>query len=269
MMDISGKPMFAHVFERTWRAETIDQIVVATTIDPSDDPVVDFCSQHNFPFYRGSLFDVLDRYYHAALIFNPDTIVRITADCPIIDPEVIDRTVNAFWGIRKPQDVELSIRASQRSNNPIWTNTIGMNISKDEKLEAYDFTTNRLPPPWGRTYPVGLDTEVCSMNNLEIAWREATEPHQREHVMPYFYDHLERFRVLLVNHDPDYGKLRWTVDTSADLELIRLIFSSFPGRNNFSWTEILNLFSNNPELGKINAGVKPKNYLQIDHRIDE
>ncbi len=92
----------------------------------------------------------------------------------------------------------------------------------------YDFVANRLPPPWGRTYPVGLDLEVCSIDGLELAWNEAAQPHQREHVMPFFYEQPQRFRIYLLDHDPDYGSLRWTVDTPADLELLRKVFARFP-----------------------------------------
>jgi hypothetical protein len=99
---------------------------------------------------------------------------------------------------------------------------------------AFDFAANRLPPPWGRTYPIGLDLEVCSFARLELAWEEAALPHQREHVMPFFYEQPDRFRILLLNHPVDYGSLRWTVDTADDLELLRqslptLIATTSPG----------------------------------------
>jgi len=130
----------------------------------------------------------------------------------------------------------------------------------------YDFAANRLPPPWGRTYPIGLDTEVCTFHALETAWKEAREPHQREHVMPYFYDHQERFRILLVNHDQDYGDMRWTVDTAEDLELVRQIFARFAPRGDFSWLEVLELFQREPELARINAQVRHKTYDEVDNR---
>ena len=231
LLDIAGQPMLVHVFERTRLAKTINQVVVATTDDPSDDAIEALCQERGYPYYRGSLYDVLDRYYQAACLFAADVIVRITADCPLIDPEVIDKTVLGFLG------------------NGI-----------------YDFAANRLPPPWGRTYPIGLDTEVCSFAALELAWREAWQPHQREHVMPFFYDQPERFRILHVNHSRDYGRLRWTVDTPEDLKLVRQIFARFPDREDFSWLEVLELFEKEPDLALINAQINAKDYRQVDVR---
>jgi spore coat polysaccharide biosynthesis protein SpsF len=175
---------------------------------------------------------VLDRYYQAARAYNTDVIVRITSDCPLIDAGVVDKTVQEFLA-----------------------------------PGGYDFAANRLPQPWGRTYPVGLDTEVCTFEGLETAWREAQAPHQREHVMPFFYEQPERFRILHVNNTVDYGALRWTVDTPEDLELVRQIFARFPGRQDFTWQEVLAVFEREPELAKINAQVKAKDFRQSDDRL--
>ncbi len=261
MLEIAGQPMLVRVVERSRRAARLDQVVVATTIDPSDDPVAELCEKRGYNVFRGSVFDVLDRYYQAASRFEAGLIVRLTADCPLIDPDVIDRTVEAFSGNIQPEDVLLS------RSGPI-------HLFQNSNLEVrnpfpFDFAANRLPPPWGRTYPIGLDAEVCTFTGLETAWREAREPHQREHVMPFFYDHLERFRVLLVNDERDFGSLRWTVDTPADLELVRQVYASFRGREDFSWLETLALFERHPELTQINAGVAAKHYLQVDDRQDE
>lgn len=251
LLEIAGQPMLVHVVERTRRAQTVHQVVVATTTDPSDDPIQHLCQARGYPFYRGSLHDVLDRYYQAARQFQAEVIVRITADCPLIDPGVIDHTVRAFFG---------------GTNPPRW-----------------DFAANRLPPPWKRTYPIGLDTEVCTFAALEQAWQKADELYQREHVMPYLYqnspvfDSLNlppqlpplqpgQFRLLLVNHSPDYGAFRWTVDTPADLELVRQIFARFPGRDDFTWQEVLRLFEQEPRLAQINAHVLHKTAFDVDHR---
>jgi spore coat polysaccharide biosynthesis protein SpsF len=254
MLKIAEKPMLEHVIERTRLASTIGQVVVATTSDRMDDPIVEFCEARAYPYYRGSMFDVLDRYIQAARLFGAETVVRITSDCPLIDPSIIDRTVHAYFGKTEPEDFLLT--------------SAGISPIEPAGLQPVDFAANRLPPPWGRTYPIGLDTEVCTIESLETAWLEAKEKHQREHVMPFFYDHLERFRVLLVNHTRDFGKLRWTVDTPADLELVRQIFSYFPDRGNFSWIEILELFERHSELASINRDVPAKNYRQIDERLN-
>jgi len=264
LLDIAGLPMLALVVERTRRAKTVDEVVVATTNEPDDDLIATLCHEHGYSFFRGSQHDVLDRYFQAAQIFNAEVIVRITADCPLIDPKVIDQTVNAFFGkaasklgivtcILPPGGTDINKPLSELE-------------SVGEKNHEIDFAANRLPPPWGRTFPIGLDTEVCSFRVLEIAWEEALEAHHREHVMPYFYENPSRFRVLLVNYRKDFGELRWTVDTSEDLELVRQIFAQFDGRLDFSWFEVLSLFEREPNLAQINTRVQHKHYLQVDER---
>lgn len=230
LLDLGGHPMLEWVIERTRMAKRIHQVVVATTSDPADDPIEALCRSQGYPCYRGSLYDVLDRYYQTARQFKADVIVRITADCPLIDPEVVDKTIAEFLST------------------------------------SVDFAANRLPPPWGRTYPIGLDTEVCSIAGLELAWKEAKLPYQREHVMPFFYDQPGRFQILHVNHPVDYGTLRWTVDTLQDLILIRNIVEHFQGRLNFSWLEVLDYYQSHPELAGINQMVIPKDYHDFDKR---
>jgi spore coat polysaccharide biosynthesis protein SpsF len=247
LRDIAGKPMLAHVVHRTQHASHVHQVVVATTLDESDEPIVEFCSANAIPCYRGSMHDVLDRYYQAAQQYQAQVVVRITADCPLIDPQLIDEIVIKF--LKEPDD-------------PTKDNAEHLSIREP----AYDFAANRLPPPWGRTYPIGLDTEVCSMHALEIAWREAREKHQREHVMPFFYEHPERFRILHLDYHTDYGNLRWTVDTPEDLEMIQRVFAYFSPREPESWLEVLDLLEKHPDLAQINQQIKPKDYRQVDER---
>jgi spore coat polysaccharide biosynthesis protein SpsF len=244
LLDLAGEPMLRRVVERTRRAKTIHRVVIAITIEPADDPLADYCERQAYPVYRGSLHDVLDRYYQAARWSGAETIVRITADCPLIDPEVIDRTVEAFRGAPLPH----------------------LECLNPGLPGGYMFCANRLPPPWGRTYPIGLDTEVCAFHDLETVWKEAQLPHQREHVMPYFYDHQERFKILLVHHEKDLGALRLTVDTAEDLELLRQVYARFASRDDFSWLEVLSLLESEPALLAINAQVQHKHYQQVDER---
>jgi spore coat polysaccharide biosynthesis protein SpsF len=237
--------MLQRVFIRTSRAASVFQTLFATTTDPSDDPVAEYCDFSGIPFTRGSQFDVLDRYYQAAKSAKADVVVRITADCPVIDPELIDNVVNT--------------------------------LLEDE----YDFVCNRLPPPWTRTYPIGLDVEACTFNVLEKAWKEAKEPQHREHAVPYFYEDVELTRqsrtletgfsprgynIALLHHITDFGDYRWTVDTPEDLEFMRQVYSRFDGRDDFTWKEVLELVHDNPELVKINAGVQHKTLKDIDDR---
>jgi spore coat polysaccharide biosynthesis protein SpsF len=228
--DIGGEPMLIRVVKRVRRAQSVDLVVIATTHDPSDDPVEDLCQKRGVPIYRGSLFDVLDRFYQTALIYQAKTVIRVTADCPIIDPDEIDHVVREF------------------------------------SEQQVDFAANRLPPPWKRTYPIGLDTEVCKFEVLERAWREAREAHQREHVMPYIYETPGRFKVVVLDHPVDYGALRWTVDTPEDLEVIRLIYKYFSNLDTFSWLEVLDLYQKHPELLKMNVHITHNPFNAVDER---
>ncbi len=230
LADIEGQPMLHRVVVRARRSQLAGRVVVATTIDASDDPVAAYCRKMGFPCFRGDLYDVLDRYYQTALHFGARVIVRVTADCPVIDPGEIDRTLRAFFGA----DV--------------------------------DFAANRLPPPWHRTTPIGLDTEVVTFDALAKAWREAEEKFEREHVMPYFYNQEGRFEILLVDHAPDYGDYRWTVDTPEDLALLREIYASFDGKDDFTFEALITLFQRHPELEKINTHVSAKNLKEVDRR---
>jgi len=253
LLDIAGKPMIQHVIERTQRARSLDSVIVATTTDPADDPVAAFAASIGVPCTRGSLHDVLDRYYQAAKQHQAEIVVRITADCPLIDPDVIDQTVQLVTGN--------------------WTlNT--------------DFACNRLPPPFGRSLPIGLDVEACTFAALERAWKESTETFHREHVMPYIYEGVSltdqlpitnrqyisaglsprNFRIAQLHHTPDYGEQRWTVDTPEDLVFIREIFARLDGKPNFSWYDVLEIVQKHPELAQINAGVRHKTMKEIDDR---
>lgn len=254
LLDISGEPMLDRVVKRTRRSQIIDQVVVATSTDQSDDPIAKHCDQRGYTYYRGSLHDVLDRYFEAAKTYSAGVVVRITADCPIIDPMVIDQTLRAFYRLGPSLITETESDSQNESQSEL------------KQKFSWDFAANRLPPPWQRTFPIGLDTEVCKFSALEIAWREADQPHQREHVMPFLYDQKNRFRVLLVNHDPDYGNYRWTVDTEQDLILLRSIYKRFGGRDDFTWLEVLDLFKREPGLAEINAEVMHHDYREVDNR---
>ena len=228
LADIGGKPMLARVVLRARRARLLEQVIVATTTDPGDDSIEAYCLSVGFPCFRGDPYDVLDRYYQAAKLFEADPIVRITADCPLIDPGEIDRTVQAFF---------------------------------DHKV---DFAANRLPPPWKRTTPIGMDTEVVRFEALARAWRKADAKYAREHVMPYLYEEEGRFNTLLVQHAPDLGHLRLTVDTAQDLELVREIYAAFGNRDDFTLSDILRLLDEKPGLLAINADVTHKGYQEVD-----
>ena len=237
LADIAGQPMLSRVFIRTSRAAAVTETIFATTTDSSDDPVAEYCEFGGIPFTRGDLHDVLDRYYQTAKDTRADVVVRITADCPVIDPALIDDCVNML-------------------------------------LEgSFDFVCNRLPPPWGRTYPIGLDTEVCTFAALEKAWNESTETFHREHVLPYLYEGVELssesrtlatgisprgFKIAQLHHTTDFGDYRWTVDTPEDLEFMRQVYARFNERDDFTWKDVLQVVHDEPELAAINSSVPHK-----------
>ncbi len=251
LLDIAGEPMLRRVWSRTSRASRVDDVLIATTEDPSDDRVQAYCSGHGMALVRGSQFDVLDRFHKAASLSTADIVVRITADCPMIDPALIDDAVETLLG-KAPQDAT-----------------------------AFDFVANRLPPPFRRTFPIGLDVEVCASAALEQAWQHGHEPQHREHVMPYLYEGVQLstvspelstgrsprgFRIAQRNHVPDLGSARWTVDTPEDLEFVRQVYDRMGGRDEFSWKEVLALVEREPQLAQINAGVRHKTLNEVDER---
>jgi spore coat polysaccharide biosynthesis protein SpsF len=233
LQDIAGKPMLAWVVDQARKAHSVDEVLVATTIDPSDDPVEEFCRQHEIGCYRGSMHDVLDRFYQAARQAGADVVVRFTADCPLLDPRLVDEVLAEFL------------------------------------RSGADFAANRLPPPFTRTYPIGLDTEVASFAALERAWKEATARHDREHVMPYLYEVDGRFKVARLEYPQDYGTMRWTVDTPQDLELIRQVAARLKDRPDFTWLDVVAIFEREPELAEINASVQHRTMYDVDERFKQ
>lgn len=226
----AGRTLLERMVERVRKASKVDATWVATTTDPSDDQLVQFCLEQDIPIYRGSLQDVLDRYYQLAKREVANAVVRLTGDCPLVDPALIDEVIDAF------------------------------------QREGADFACNRLPPPFTRTYPIGLDIEVCTFAALEKAWHNAKEKHQREHVLPYLYETPGKFKVYQLNYQENLGTLRWTVDTPQDLELIRAIYDRFDGRNDFSWLEVLDLYRREPELFKVNASIHHKTMFDVEEK---
>jgi len=230
LLPLREKPMLEWVIQRASRSHVIDSCMVATTSDPADNAIADWCESHHVSVYRGSQYDVLDRYYHAAAAAEADHIIRVTADCPLIDPFLIDELF-AFY-----------------------------------QKEQADFAANRLPPPWHRTYPIGLDTEIVSMKMLETAWKNADEKFEREHVMPWFYDTPGRCKVSILDNPVDYGMHRWTVDTPEDYEMMKALFAKLDDPLSASWLDILNVISANPELEMINASSVAKDVKVVDYR---
>ena len=224
LLEAAGKPLLAHHVERTRRARMIDEVVVATTTNASDEPIVAWGAAHGVPVFRGSEHDVLSRYAGAAVLHNADVVVRVTSDCPLIDPDVIDETVSAFL--------------------------------KD--ADRLDYASNRIL----QTFPRGLDTEVLHTSTLNTADIEATAPSDREHVTLFIWRQPERFRLLNVPNNTDESRHRWTVDTPADLDLVRRIINElYSQRPDFTWRDCLACFDQHPDWFTINAHVEQKDPL--------
>jgi len=219
LLDLAGEPVLARVVNRTQRATMLDEVVIATTTESRDEAIVGLCSSRGWAHFRGSEDDVLDRYYQAAKRHHADIVVRITSDCPLIEPEIIDLVVQE--------------------------------LLKDGSL---DYVSNTLPP---RTFPRGLDVEAMTFKTLERAWQEDKNSAWREHVTPYIRRAPEKFKLKAVTNEKDLSHMRWTIDTREDLEFVRRIYNHFD-HDHFSWREVLDLLEEHPEWLEINKSVKQK-----------
>jgi spore coat polysaccharide biosynthesis protein SpsF (cytidylyltransferase family) len=232
---IAGRPMLAHVLARATAIPGVDRVVLATTTSPEDAALVDLARAAGVASVRGSVSDVLDRF-HAALTEHPaDAIVRITADCPLLDPAVAGRVV-----------AEYRRRAGE-----------------------LDYVSNVHPP----TFPDGLDTEVISAGALASAWREAIAASDREHVTPYVWSRPQRFRLANVSGADDLSSLRWTVDDAQDLAFVRAVYGALapdgePRAALFGMGAMLDLLRARPDIGAINAGTPRNEGFERARRAD-
>jgi spore coat polysaccharide biosynthesis protein SpsF len=225
LKDIQGKPMLWHVINRVNYSNLIDKIVIATTDNKEDDKIEGFCKTNDISSYRGSQKDVLDRYYQVARIYQVDLIIRITSDCPLIDPDIIDKAIEHY-------------------------------LNNKEKV---DYVSNTLE----RTYPRGMDAEVFSFGVLEKVWQKAKKQYEREHVTPYIYENPDTFNLSCIKNENDLSYLRLTVDEEKDLELVIGIYKKLYKKNNIFYLEdIVKLFEEYPELKSVNETVKQKNIKQ-------
>ncbi len=208
-----GEAMLARQCERILQSQHINQLVIATSIEPSDDAIAALAEKLGLPCYRGSLEDVLDRVLKAAQSVGASTLVRLTGDCPLIDAGVIDQTIEFH----------------QAAGN--------------------DYSCNCDPA----TFPDGLDTEVCSIQALEQADRNCTDMTIREHATYYIRLHPEQFKLGTLTSTIDYSALRWTVDEPEDFMLVEQVFNAlYPQNPKFSWLDVLALLRQNPEWQTIN-----------------
>ena len=208
---LEGAPMIQRQLERLQRATRLDGLVVATSTDPSDDDLARFVESLGVPVVRGSLDDVLDRFVQAMAAFPSDTVVRLTADCPLASPAVIDAVIQQF------------------------------------ESGDFDYCSNTLTP----TFPDGLDVEVVRSSVLSWLAANATDPPEREHVTLGVYRRPERFTLGNYSGEVDLSALRWTVDTADDLEFVRRVYADlFPAQPDFDLGEVLSWLERHPELSR-------------------
>lgn len=224
LLKIEGKTVLEHVVERVKRSRLINEVIVATTLLPEDLRIVKLCALKGIKVYCGSEKDVLDRYYQASRLLGVNHIVRITADCPMIDPRVIDRVVRLHL------------------------------------KEKSDYTSNTIK----EVFPDGEDVEIFTFKALKTAWQEARLPSQREHVTPYIQDNPDMFKLSNLECKQNLSKKRWTLDEPEDYQFIKRIFKALYKKNKiFGMEEVLQLLNKHPEYEKINQNIiRNEGYLK-------
>lgn len=216
LLDLAGKSALEHVIERMRHCKLVDDFIVATTISRQDLPIVNLCAELGVRVYCGCEEDPLERYFQAARLFGGEHIIRIKADCPAIDPLVVDQAVQ----------LHLATRA--------------------------DYTTNTME----RTYPVGQDVEIVTRQTLLRLWREARLFSEREHITLYIHKHPDKFHTEHLKWDADYSHKRWTMDNPEDYELLKLVFEAlYPKNPVFSMHDVLQFLALHPELEELNGHI--------------
>lgn len=219
MLPLAGKPLLVQMVERVQSAALATTVVVATTPAYEDDVIEFLCLEQGFHCFRGHPTNLLDRHYQAGLAFGATAVVKIPSDCPLIDPNVIDKVLTFY--------------ANHRTE--------------------YDFVSNLHPA----SFPDGNDVEVIPMDVLETAWSEAQKPHEREHATPFIWDNPERFRIGNVRWESslDYSMThRWTIDYPEDYAFIEAVYQALYPRNHlFTLNEILALLRERPDIAALNS----------------
>ncbi len=217
LLPAAGREMLAHQVGRVRRARRVDAICIATIVNAADDPVVALAEREGAFWFRGSEGDVLDRFGKAADSVGATTVIRLTGDCPLVDPGLIDEAVEAF------------------------------------RADPVDYLSNGLEPSW----PAGLDIEVMTAKALRIAALEAADDYEREHVTPFIYRHPDRFTLRNIRCPEPLAMHRWTLDEAADYELIRRILEALvPCNPDFGWRDFLDLLAVHPDWAALNRNVR-------------
>ena len=190
LLKIENKNLLEHLFSQLSYSTHIDKKIIATTINKIDDEIENFAKLQNITFFRGNPLNVLDRYYRCAKFFNLETIVRISGDAPLIDPSIVDKTIEYY-----------------KKNN-------------------FDYVSNF----FNRSYPIGTEIEIFSFKTLEKCWMNAKKSSEKEHVTPFIYNHPELFKIGHIEYKKNISYLHWTVDQIEDFKFVELIFKKIKKR---------------------------------------
>lgn len=215
LKEIENLPMICHIINRVKKAKNIDQIILATSNTDTDKILLDIAKKFKIIGFAGDEKDVLDRFYNAAITYAANPIVRITGDCPLVDPILLDKMVEFY------------------------------------QANDYDYMSNTIE----RTFPDGLDIEIFSSEVLKISNKEAKWLSEREHVTPYILKNQNDFRVYNYKNKQNLSNLRWCVDEEDDLIMIRKIFQEMRPNQFFSTDDALKIILKRPDISKINSGI--------------
>jgi spore coat polysaccharide biosynthesis protein SpsF len=216
LLPLLGEPMLSRQIERVRQARSLTELIVATSTESSDDVLAGECARMGVACSRGSLSDVLDRFYRAIEPTRATVLVRLTGDCPLICPDIVDAVV----ALREQGD--------------------------------FDYASNVRVP----SFPDGLDVEVMTRQALSRAWEQASLASEREHVTPYIWKHPELFRIGSHTSPVDYSAYRWTVDEPRDFALVSAVYERlYPSNPNFRMADVLQLLDSEPALKRLNAGI--------------
>jgi len=233
LMDLAGKPSLYHVYHRSLAASKVDQVIIATSAASDDDQVEAFCRLNGIDCFRGSENDVLDRFYQTAVnagASKGDVVVRITGDCPVIDPEIIDDVICGLEG------------------------------------GEFDYCSNSFE----RTFPDGLDAEAMTFETLEYVWKKSNWQSEREHVTSYINRNRNEFRISHLKFDEDLSELRWTVDYEDDYLLMKKLYEALYSEDSvFLMEDILNYLKEHPELEDINSSHEVNEGLKLSEMNDQ
>ena len=215
LKEILGKPMLWHLINRVKEAKLVGKVVIATTRNKEDKVIINFAKENGIDYYAGSENDIVDRSYMSAKKIGAEAIVRITGDCPLIEPQIIDKAVEYYL----------------------------------KNKDRIDYVSNVHPP----TYPDGLDVEIYPFKTLERMWREIKDPFSREWIYTYIVENPDKFRIANIENETDLSGMRWTVDYKEDLDFVREIYKMLYEHDRvFHMEAILELLRQNPILLEIN-----------------